>query len=174
MRNSSFFSPTVLRHYRAAVKMRGNFSCERLSRDYNSHVRTRSKTGRSLAHSLMDYITSETVTFELRSIIRNCAIKALCLPLSTRTRAVKDYTYMRGSDTTRSETSHPVSPRLVVLRPRISIKTSNFIFKFAVTAVAPIVHVPCHRFHSSSFWGLASSRHPHSRRLVPILDKVVR
>jgi len=28
------------------------------------------------------------------------------------------------------------------LRPRISIKTSNFILKFAV---APIVHVPCHR-----------------------------
>lgn len=81
----------------------------------------------------MDYIR-RTVTFELRSIIRNCAIKPPeVLSLSLSLTDVKDYMYICAGDTTR------------VLRPRISIKTSNFIFKFTGTTVAPIVHVPCHR-----------------------------
>lgn len=76
----------------------------------------------------MDYIQR---MFELRSIIRNCAIKP---PEALSHRREGLHVYMRRRhDATR------------VLRPRISIKTSNFIFKSTGTAVAPIVHVPCHR-----------------------------
>lgn len=75
----------------------------------------------------MDYIR-RTVTFELRSIIRNCAIK----PLEALAREGLHVYMHRRHDAAR------------VLRPRISIKTSNFIFKFTGTIVAPIVHVPCH------------------------------
>lgn len=82
----------------------------------------------------MDYIR-RTVTFELRSIIRNCAIKP---PRRLSLTDVKDYMYIGAGDTTRCAATP-------VLRPRISIKTSNFIFKFTGTTVVPIVHVPCHR-----------------------------
>lgn len=106
MRRSFFLSLIVLWHPRAVVKTRRNFTCERLSLAIITRASELAR-GR-VARSLMDYIMSETVTFELRSIIRNCAIKAPRLLLSTKTRAVKDYTYIRGSDTTRCETSRPV------------------------------------------------------------------
>lgn len=82
--------------------------------------------------TLMDYI-QRTVTFELRSIIRNCAIKPPRGSPSPTWRITCIYVPATRRGVTR------------VLRPRISIKTSNFIFKFTGTIVVPIVHVPCHR-----------------------------
>jgi len=101
----------------------------------------------------MDYIRR---TFELRSIIRNYAIKSLeVLSLSLLSlflTNVRDYTYICAGDTTWRGTAR-------VLCPRISIKTSNFIFKFRHHHRA---HRSCSLSPSSSssfIWGTVSFFH---------------
>lgn len=95
--------------------------------------------------TLMDYIR-RTVTFGLRSIIRSYAIKSSETPALWRITCI--YVSRRHDATGRT-----------VLCPRISIKTSNFIFKFAQHRHRSHRSCSLSLLNSSSFWGSASFRH---------------
>lgn len=120
-------------------------------------------TGGRVARPLMDYITIEAVTFELRSIIRNCAVKASSPLIDGKPSYEGLHVYTRWRhDATR------------LVSPRSSDFNKNVKFYFQIRCHRRRSHRSCSlsSLSLSSFWVLASFHHPPAR-LFPAYDRIV-